>query len=264
MKESHAQQLLRLARELQEFQGDIAAGARVDHFAAPASREQALRMNLIAARKKTAVRMRWAVVAMAACLVFALSVRMMNSQSPTPTVASQGVSDQPKIDQAKIDQAKIDPTKVDQSMQSSGEAVSVATAAQTPAEMLNAGSNFEASKTTDAPPVHMVIALYRAESGPQVRCPECWCVAQWPANWGDGRTVNDLQEQELVADSMDRSCVIDARRIVVVGLSGPADSMPKNDQQALELSLCLIGEGATVGPLCVPSSLDYCMASWSK
>lgn len=254
MKESDAQQLLRMARELQEFQSDIAAGAWVDDLAAPASREQTLRMNLMAARKKTAVRMRWAVVAMAACLVLALSVRMMNSQSPSPTVASHGVIDQPKID----------PTKVDQSMQSSGEAVSVATAAQKPAEMLNAGSNFEVSKTTDAPPVHMVIALYRAESGPQVRCPECWCVAQWPANWGDGRTVNELQDQELIADSMNRSCVIDARRIVVVGLSGPADSMPKNDQQALELSLCLIGEGATAGPLCVPSSLDYCMASWSK
>ncbi len=111
---------------------------------------------------------------------------------------------------------------------------------------------------------HVVVALYRKDSATNERCPECWCVARWSADWSDGRSINEIEDHELVDDSMARSCVLDPQRVVVVGLSGPAASMPTTDQQALELSLCLLGETAPTNTNCVPVGVDYCMASWSK
>jgi|GEM_PF-1339010 len=253
MNELNAQKLLRRARELEEFEGDIANGALIDGVAEPSSRQPTLLLNLMAARMKSRARMRRAVAAIAACLVLAVGFRMMSSSPPSPAIASEDGSNRAILDGQSAgshlsSEIKVDESNIDQSNPASADAEAVATA----------------NDSTQVPQVHMVVALYRTESGPHVRCPECWCVSQWSANWSDGRSVNELEEQELIDASMDHSCVTDARRIVVVGLSGPADSMPKNDQQALELSLCLIGEGATVSPLCVPSSLDYCMASWSK
>jgi len=61
-----------------------------------------------------------------------------------------------------------------------------------------------------------------------------------------------------------RSCVGDPSRIIVIGLSGPEDALPKTDDQALQLSLCLIGQSPSAGTTCVPSGLDYCMAGWSR
>lgn len=116
-------------------------------------------------------------------------------------------------------------------------------------------------------PVNMVVALYRGDARSDELCPECWCVARWSADWGDGRTVNELDHDELVSGSIDRSCVGDPRRVVVIGLSGPAAVMPRTDQQALDLSLCLMGESepASVSfKACIPSGLDYCMADFNR
>lgn len=119
------------------------------------------------------------------------------------------------------------------------------------------------------PNVQVVVALYRSDSSPT--CPECWCVAQWNADWGEGRSVNELQDYELIDDSMMHACVTDPKRVVVLGLSGPASSMPKTDQQALDMSLCLMGlqgsassQASVANPNCTPLGLDYCMTAWGK
>ncbi len=111
---------------------------------------------------------------------------------------------------------------------------------------------------------HVVVALYRRDSATTERCPECWCVARWSADWGDGRSINEIEDRELVDDSIARSCVVDPKRVVIVGLSGPAASMPTSDQQALEMSLCLLGESNPTALNCVPAGVEYCMTSWSK
>ncbi len=117
-------------------------------------------------------------------------------------------------------------------------------------------------------PVHMVVALYRGDDRSSERCPECWCVERRSANWSDGRNVNELEHEELVSGSIGLSCVADPRRVVVIGLSGPAAAMPRTDEQALELSLCLIGEkdfaGGGTAQGCIPKGLDYCMADWTN
>jgi len=115
-----------------------------------------------------------------------------------------------------------------------------------------------------APHGDLVVAIYRGEHARGDECGECWCVRRWAPQWGAERNVNELEESELVDDSMVRACVGDPRRVIVIGLSGPIDELPKTDDQALELSLCLIGQSPSSEKTCVPSQLDYCMAGWSR
>ncbi len=121
------------------------------------------------------------------------------------------------------------------------------------------------------PPVHivnMVVALYRGDDRASERCAECWCVERWSPEWGEGRNVNELEHEELVSGSIGLSCVGDPRRVIVIGLSGPAAVMPRTDEQALALSLCLMGEKeppeGTSAQACIPKGLDYCMADWAR
>ena len=125
-----------------------------------------------------------------------------------------------------------------------------------------------------APPiVHQVVALYRGDVDVEGRCPDCWCVAQWSPSWGEGRGANDLHEDELVQASLKHACVTDPQRVVIVGLTGPANAMPKTDAEALEMSLCLLKKQSTQFPVslvdntsayCIPTGVDYCMTTWDK
>ena len=227
MKEQDIEQLLKMSRELEHFESDcnprVVAGD--DHTAN-------LLDSLALARAKSAARMRWASVAIAACLVIVVIAKMQS----VPTI--------PIAPQSEI--VAVEPTAIP----TEDQVVPIVSA---------------------LPNVQVVVALYRSDSSPTERCPECWCVARWSANWGEGRSVNELQDHELVDDSMMHSCVTDPKRVVVLGLSGPASSMPKNDQQALDLSLCLMGlqgsaspQASVENPNCTPVGLDYCLTTWGK
>ncbi len=123
------------------------------------------------------------------------------------------------------------------------------------------------------PVVHRVVALFRGDTDDEGRCPDCWCVAQWSPNWGEGRGTNDLHEEELVQASLTHACVSDPRRVVIVGLTGPASAMPKSEAEALEMSLCLLKKQSAQFPVslvdntsayCLPTGVDYCMTTWDK
>ena len=227
MKEQEIEQLLKMSRELEQFERDC--DPRV---VAGDDRTAILLNNLAVARAKSAARMRWASVAIAACLVIVVIAKMQS----VPTI--------PIAPQSEI--VAVEPTAIP----TEDQVVPIVSA---------------------LPNVQVVVALYRSDSSPTERCPECWCVARWSANWGEGRSVNELQDHELVDDSMMHSCVTDPKRVVVLGLSGPASSMPKNDQQALDLSLCLMGlqgsaspQASVENPNCTPVGLDYCLTTWGK
>lgn len=124
-----------------------------------------------------------------------------------------------------------------------------------------------------APVVHQVVALFRGDADAEGRCPDCWCVAQWSPNWGEGRGTNDLHEDELVQASLNHACVTDPQRVVIVGLTGPATAMPKSEAEALEMSLCLLKKQSAQFPVsivdntsayCLPAGVDYCMTTWDK
>ena len=227
MKEQEIEQLLKMSRELEQFERDC--DPRV---VAGDDRTAILLNNLAVARAKSAARMRWASVAIAACLVIVVIAKMQS----VPTI--------PIAPQSEI--VAVEPTAIP----TEDQVVPIVSA---------------------LPNVQVVVALYRSDSSPTERCPECWCVARWSANWGEGRSVNELQDHELVDDSMMHACVTDPKRVVVLGLSGPASSMPKNDQQALDLSLCLMGlqgsaspQASVENPNCTPVGLDYCLTTWGK
>ena len=227
MKEQEIEQLLKMSRELEQFESDC--DPRV---VAGDDRTANLLNSLAVARAKSAARMRWASVAIAACLVIVVIAKMQS----VPTI--------PIAPQSEI--VAVEPTAIP----TEDQVVPIVSA---------------------LPNVQVVVALYRSDSSPTERCPECWCVARWSADWGEGRSVNELQDHELVDDSMMHACVTDPKRVVVLGLSGPASSMPKNDQQALDLSLCLMGlqgsaspQASVENPNCTPVGLDYCLTTWGK
>ena len=227
MKEQEIEQLLKMSRELEQFERDC--DPRV---VAGDDRTAILLNNLAVARAKSAARMRWASVAIAACLVIVVIAKMQS----VPTI--------PIAPQSEI--VAVEPTAIP----TEDQVVPIVSA---------------------LPNVQVVVALYRSDSSPTERCPECWCVARWSADWGEGRSVNELQDHELVDDSMMHACVTDPKRVVVLGLSGPASSMPKNDQQALDMSLCLMGlqgsaspQASVENPNCTPVGLDYCLTTWGK
>jgi hypothetical protein len=136
-------------------------------------------------------------------------------------------------------------------------------AAQETLEML-VGATAEPVEKTTTSHGDLVVAIYRGEDSRGDGCGECWCVRRWSPHWGADRNVNELEETELVDDSIVRSCVGNPSRVIVIGLSGPEDALPKTDDQALQLSLCLIGQSPSAGITCVPRGLDYCMAGWSR
>lgn len=227
MNEQEIEQLLKMSRELEQFERDCEP-----RVLAGDDRTAILLNNLAVARAKSAARMRWASVAIAACIVIAVIAKMQSA----PTI--------PIAPQSEI--VAVEPTAIP----TEDQVVPIVSA---------------------LPNVQVVVALYRTDSSPTERCPECWCVARWSADWGEGRSVNELQDHELVDDSMMHSCVIDPKHIVVIGLSGLASSMPKNDQQALDMSLCLMGlqgsaspQASVENPNCTPVGLDYCLTTWGK
>ena len=227
MNEQEIEQLLKMSRELEQFERDCEP-----RVVAGDDRTAILLNNLAVARAKSAARMRWASVAIAACIVIAVIAKMQS----VPTI--------PIAPQSEI--VAVEPTAIP----TEDQVVPIVSA---------------------LPNVQVVVALYRTDSSPTERCPECWCVARWSADWGEGRSVNELQDHELVDDSMMHSCVIDPKHVVVIGLSGPASSMPKNDQQALDMSLCLMGlqgsaspQASVENPNCTPVGLDYCLTTWGK
>jgi hypothetical protein len=64
----------------------------------------------------------------------------------------------------------------------------------------------------------------------------------------DGReqTLLAHAEPSVIQDAMNRTCSTGARRVVVVGLSGPSRALPSNEAQATQLAQCIMtAPGAT-------------------
>ena len=135
MNEQEIEQLLKMSRELEQFERDC--DPRV---VAGDDRTANLLVSLAAARRKSAARMKWASVAIAACLVIVVIAKMQS----VPTI--------PIAPQSEI--VAVEPTAIP----TEDQVVPIVSA---------------------LPNVQVVVALYRSDSSPTERCPECWCVARW-------------------------------------------------------------------------------------
>lgn len=109
-------------------------------------------------------------------------------------------------------------------------------------------------------------------------CPDCWCVQRWVPTLEDEQELKGRSKDDLICDSIDRTCVKDPSRVVVVGLSGPPELLPTTDDTAREIAICLmeyqasksepetldaaIGAMASAG--CVASNVDVHIHSWAR
>lgn len=128
----------------------------------------------------------------------------------------------------------------------------------------------------------MLIALYRGDDGRGATCPDCWCMQRWVPELDSEHELTGAASDEMICASMARSCVKDPAHVVVVGLSGPPESLPATDDTAREIAICLMEYqaskdaarsepqtlNATIGALasasCVASSVDVHIQSWSR
>ncbi len=115
----------------------------------------------------------------------------------------------------------------------------------------------------------MLIALYRADepadgAGKPEQCPECWCVQRWKPEWRDVCDVSVVRGDELIDASIRRACVTRPSRVVVIGLSGPAEALPKSDEQARDVALCILDRQGESGPVCVASGVDVRVETWKR
>jgi hypothetical protein len=67
------------------------------------------------------------------------------------------------------------------------------------------------------------------------------CVRWRPHEWGEGKTLAEVTPSELIDAGAMGWCDGTASEMVVVALSGPADSVPVTDLLAFDLAECISG-----------------------
>lgn len=128
-----------------------------------------------------------------------------------------------------------------------------------------------AEKVAEPSCENMLIALYRDDEQPESACAECWCVQRWSPEWAPGVDATAVGSEQAIGASLDRACVALPTRLVVIGLTGPAGSLPASDEQAREMALCIVDERGAVKPdartsaaSCVASAVDFRVHTWSR
>lgn len=107
----------------------------------------------------------------------------------------------------------------------------------------------------------VLIAMYRPDGGKDPSCEECWRAARLPPTWVAGCDVTSIGRDELL-HALRRTGVAPAGNVVLVGLSGPSDSLPASDEQARTAALCLMRDAKRSD--CVASAVDVRVHSWMR
>jgi hypothetical protein len=106
----------------------------------------------------------------------------------------------------------------------------------------------------------MFIALYGGDESSNTASPECWCLQRWTPEQS-AVAVAEMSNQDLIAASMERACVTTPSRVVVIGLSGPREDLPRSDEDARTLAKCLLDDRAGVDSNASSSGAAFCLAS---
>jgi hypothetical protein len=116
----------------------------------------------------------------------------------------------------------------------------------------------------DAPAVDqatMFIALYGGDESSNTASPDCWCLQRWTPEQS-AAVIAEMSNQDVIAASMERACVTTPSRVVVIGLSGPREDLPRSDEDARTLAKCLLdGDAATEASAASSGSAAFCLAS---
>lgn len=241
MDERRLTSLLQMAREAEAFDRELNAPGTI-HAATPRSVDRPSHRP-VRADKGGVRRALWMSLASAACVAMAFGAFVFFGTKPiTP------ISPKPDPGRFAIDRGAVTPP-------SDTEPGVLATSRQT-----------------------MMIALYRGDDGLGATCPDCWCVQRWVPTLESEQELAGRSKDELICDSIDRTCVKDPSHVVVVGLSGPPELLPTTDDTARDIAICLmeyqastsepetldaaIGAMASAG--CVASNVDVHIHSWAK
>ena len=124
---------------------------------------------------------------------------------------------------------------------------------------------------------NMILAYYQDNDvGGGQACNPCQCLQWWNNDWGDGRAVQDVRPGELLSESLQHACMTSPDKVIVIGLSGPPEALPANDQQAREAMLCILTrqvEQACSNPdtspapgesFCLPASVAVRVQTWGR
>lgn len=90
----------------------------------------------------------------------------------------------------------------------------------------------------------VVLAIGESDTG------ELACV-NWSADVLQGRTIHQVNDEELKRLGMALMCESPSRRMIVVAMEGPQTAIPTTSQRASEMARCLLK-----APACGPSQFD--------
>lgn len=118
----------------------------------------------------------------------------------------------------------------------------------------------------------MFIALYGGDESSNTASPDCWCLQRWTPEQS-AAVVAEMSNEDVIAASMERACVTTPSRVVVIGLSGPREDLPRSDDDARMLAKCLLDDHAAPtaseapnggAAFCLASTVDLRVQRWSS
>lgn len=118
----------------------------------------------------------------------------------------------------------------------------------------------------------MFIALYGGDESSNTASPDCWCLQRWTPEQS-AAVIAEMSNEDVIAASMERACVTTPSRVVVIGLSGPREDLPRSDDDARTLAKCLLDEhasrdagdaGSSGAAFCLASTVDLRVQRWSS
>lgn len=99
----------------------------------------------------------------------------------------------------------------------------------------------------------LVMAIYRGARG------QMQCVKMKPHEWSENKCLTDVTSQELKCVSVGQACSASADHALVVALSGPQKSLPRNDADAVSLATCILGSPCENDSKCLSLSAAECV-----
>lgn len=99
----------------------------------------------------------------------------------------------------------------------------------------------------------MVMAIYRGARG------QMQCVKMKPHEWSENKCLTDVTSQELKCVSVGQACTASADHALVVALSGPQKSLPRNDSDAVHLATCILGSPCENDSKCLSLTAAQCV-----
>lgn len=99
----------------------------------------------------------------------------------------------------------------------------------------------------------MIMAIYRGARG------QMQCVKMKPHEWSENKCLTDVTSQELKCVSVGQACTASADHALVVALSGPQKSLPRNESDAVHLATCILGSPCENDSKCLSLNAAQCV-----